>query len=53
MSQNLEVPPFPVLLRLLFQPLLALFILQGAKVPVAVNQQILGDIMRTDLVGLK
>lgn len=50
-AQEFEAPPFPVLLRLLFEPLLALFVLQGNKVPVVVNQEILGDIIRIDLVG--
>lgn len=49
---NLEgsgVPPFVVLLGLLSDPLLALFVLQGDKVPVVVNQKILGDNIRNTL----
>lgn len=38
-----RVPPFPVLLRLLSDPLLALFVLQGDKVPVVVDQKILWE----------
>ncbi len=37
-----EVPPFPALLCLLSEPLLALLILHGDKVPVVINQNILG-----------
>lgn len=43
---NLEgsgVPPFAALLGLLSDPMLALFVLQGDKVPVVVNQKILGE----------
>lgn len=40
------VSPFPALLCLLSEPLLALLILQGDKVPVVVNQKILGRISR-------
>lgn len=36
-----EVLPFPALLCLLSEPLLALLILHGDKVPVVVNQKIL------------
>lgn len=51
--KRFEVPPFPVLLCQLFEPLLALFILYGDKVPVVVNQKILGKILRTDAIHLK
>lgn len=52
MCKSKEVPPFPALLCLLSEPLLALLILQSDEVPVVVNQKILGKISRTDSVFL-
>lgn len=49
---NLEgtgVPPFAALLGLLSDPLLALFVLQGDKVPVVINQKVLGENIRNKL----
>lgn len=53
MCQSKEVAPFPPLLCLLSEPLLAPFILQGEEVSVVVNQKILGKISRMVSVFLK
>lgn len=41
MRQSREVSPFPALLCLLSEPLLAQVIVHGGEVPVTVNQKIL------------
>lgn len=53
MCQSKEAPPFPALLCLFSEPLLALLIIQSDEVPVVVNQKILGKISRTDSVFFK